>query len=257
MLRLRNPAIGGLLALVAASAAPAQPAPEDEATLEADAGPPIQPLDGALDERCAPTGLFRTTIRNISPGVPAAARGAQPRQIWRMGSLYLRSEEQPDPLRGDQAVVIIAEPDIWMVNLATREGRHTVDPGPVLEVRAPILPMSTDLPPTFRTLEFGCEAVFVARHAPTPERTVAWGAAKATLHTVTVGTQSVALLMDLRRERPLMISYQRDGKPVFVLRYDDYRLNLPERPDLFAPPKNVKLTPGGAGPRPLPLPVDP
>jgi hypothetical protein len=127
----------------------------------------------------------------------------------------------------------------------------------VLEVRAPILPAASDLPPTFRTLEFGCEAVFVARHAPTPERTVAWGPAKATLHTVTVGTQSVALLMDLRRERPLMISYQRAGKLVFVLRYDDYRLNLPERPELFAPPKNVKLTPGGTGPRPLPLPVDP
>jgi len=273
MRTLCTSAISALLALAASGMVhaqsplqPADPPPGETPPGETGAGEtgpeigdetPILPIGPSLTDRCAPTGLFRATIRNISPGLAASARGAQPRQIWRQGATHLRSEEQPDPVRGDQTVVVVAEPDIWIVNLATREGRHTLDPGPVLEVRAPILPATPDLSPTFRALEYGCEAQFVARHAPEPERTIAWGATRATLHTVAVGDQSVAFLMDLGRERPLMISYQRGGRPTFVLRYDDYRLGLPERPQLFAPPKNAKITPGPAGPPPLPLPVDP
>ncbi len=224
---------------------------------EPEAGPPILPLGTSLGESCAPEKLFRATVRNISPGLPASARAAQPRQMWRQGQIYFRSEEQPDPVRGDQSVAIVAEPDIWRVNLATREARHTVDPGPELVVRAPILPVGADMPATFRGLEFGCEPDFVARHAPQPERTVPWGAAQATLHTVTSGEHSIAFLMDLRRERPLMVSYQRGGRPVMVLRYDDYRRGLPDRPDLFAPPRNFRIIPAGEGPPPRPLPVDP
>ncbi|MDN8836893.1 hypothetical protein Q0M54_13960, partial [Staphylococcus aureus] len=71
-----------------------------------------------------PPKMFRTTIRNVTPGLQAADRRAQPRQIWRQGSLFLRSVEQPIPPNGDQQVVIVAEPDIWVLNEATRTGQH-------------------------------------------------------------------------------------------------------------------------------------
>ncbi|MDZ4370292.1 MAG: hypothetical protein U1C74_02575 [Phenylobacterium sp.] len=250
--------VAGCLALSLAGAAWGQPAAEPFGSAEeGEADPPILPLGTLLTESCAPEKLFRTTVRNISPGLAAAARAAQPRQMWRQGRLYFRSEEQPDPVRGDQAVVIVSEPDIWMVNLATREARHSVDPGPEFVVRAPILPPAPELPAIFRGLEFGCELEFVARYAPKAERTVPWGAAQATLHTVTSGEHVIAVLMDMRRERPLLLSYQRAGRPVMVLRYDDYRQGLPDRPDLFAPAKNHKIVPAGEGPPPRPLPVDP
>jgi hypothetical protein len=51
----------------------------------------------------------------------------------------------------------------------------------------------------------------------------------------------VAILMDIRRSGPLMLSYLRQGRPVFVIRYDDYRHGLPDRPELFKPPRNVKI----------------
>ena len=205
----------------------------------------------ATAQGCAPDRLVRMTIRNISPGLAAADPRAQPRTIWRQGAKLLRSEESPDLATGGATmVVIISEPDIWTFNLSSRRGGHALDPGPVLEVQAPVLPPSPDLPADFRTLEFGCEAAFVAAHAPQPARNVPWGKTVLAAHMATVGEHSIAFLMDSRRSAPVLISYARAGAPIFAIRYDAYRADLPEQPDLFLPPKNVQITetPGASGP---------
>ena len=197
----------------------------------------------AIAQGCAPERMVRMTIRNISPGLAAADPRAQPRMIWRQGAKLLRSEESPDLAQGGSAMlVVISEPDVWTINLANRRGAHALDPGPVLEVQAPILPVSPDLPPIFRTLEFGCEAAFVAAHAPQPARSLPWGKISVAAHMVTVGDHSIAFLMDSRRSAPVLISYARAGAPVFAIRYDAWRADLPEQPDLFLPPKNVQIT---------------
>jgi hypothetical protein len=219
--------------------------------------PAAGPLQGSLDTPslgvCAPPQLFKATIRNTSPGLAAADRAAQPRQLWRQGDKYLRSEESPDPLRGDMTIIIIAEPDIWTYNQATRQGRHATDPGPELMVRAPILPPVPGLPAPLQGLEFGCEPVFVATYAPQQRQLVPWGSSQAAVHTATMGEHQVAILMDTRRNAPLMLSYLFRGQARVVIRYDEYRHGLPERPQLFQPPKGVKMQEAGqeAAPRPL------
>lgn len=242
--------IGIALASGLACAAEAQPPPVIPLPREPapSAVPPVQPLPGA----CAPVGLFRAVVRNISPGLAAADRRAQPRTIYRLGATNLRSEEQPDPARGDQAVVVIAEPDIWVLNLSTRTGRHGVDPGPDLSVHAPILAPTPDMPGPFRTLEYGCEGEFVTRFAPAEQRLVKWGTIVAAIHTVTVGDHSLALLMDKQRNYPLLVSYLRQGKPVLVLRYDAYRTGLPEQPNLFVAPKGFNIVESPKPPVELP-----
>lgn len=244
MRRLGQAMMGVALAALATSAA---------AQAQAQVPAPPRQLDAAAAGRCMPQMLFRATIRNVSPGLQAFDKQAQPRTIYRQGTTFLRVEEQPDPQRGDQILVIVAEPDLWTLNLATRQGRHAVDPGPVLEVKAPILPPSLDMPEPFKALEYGCEAAFVAQFAPRQQRVVPWGATVAVLYGVTIENQGVAILMDQKRNEPLMISYMRDGKPVYVIRYDEYRQGLPEKPALFAPPKSYKITeapPGGGIPTP-------
>lgn len=187
--------------------------------------------------KCAPEQLFRAVVRNVSPGLAAADRRAQPRTIYRKGAAYFRTDELPDPVRGDQVSVIVAEPDIWNVDFATRQAQHQTDPGPSFDVHAPIVPPGPDTPPAFMALEFGCEAAFVAAYAPRPQRTVAWGPTVASLHVATLGDRSLAILMDDRRQQPLMISYLKGAAPVFVVRYDDYRQGLADRQGLFEPPK--------------------
>ncbi|MEW5686009.1 MAG: hypothetical protein AB1942_13900 [Pseudomonadota bacterium] len=217
--------------------------------------PPAQPLPpGGAPGQSAPAAgapsaglcnldtLFRTTIRNISPGLAAADRAAQPRSLWRFGSTFLRSEEQPDPVRGNQMLTIVAEPDIWAVNLTTGVGQHSIDPGPDFTVHAPILPPAPDLPPPLRALEYGCEPEFVKQFAPQPQQLVKWGAIQASLHAAVFGEHAVIVLMDQRRGEPIMVSYMRQGRPVYVVRYDDWRRGLPNRPEMFVPPKNARIT---------------
>ena len=200
--------------------------------------------------KCAPAGTFTATIRNVSPGLAAADPRAQPRQMWRQGALYLKNVDPPAP-NGSQRVVTIAEPNIWMYDEATRTGAHTVDPGPDLEVRAPILPEAPNLPPELAALEFGCELDFVAARAPNPQQMINWGSVRAGLHVYGAGEHSVAILVDARRNYVLMLSYLRRGQPVLVLRYDNYRRGLPERPEQFQPPRYVIFTEGSGKKPPL------
>jgi hypothetical protein len=197
-------------------------------------------------------------VRNVTPGLQAADPRAQPKRLWRKGGRFLRSLEQPvvsqqlqDPKApmARQALVIISEPDVWIIDQASREGRHTLDKGPVLEVRAPIL-LPGSAPPEFMSLEYGCEAEFVTVRAPMAQRTVRWGGIDAGIHTYTVGAASLAILMDDRTGEPLLITYVNEGRPLYIVRYDEYRQGLPDQPELFRPPADIKIV-EAEGPNPL------
>jgi len=200
--------------------------------------PAVQAPEGL----CAPAKLTRMIVRNVSPGLAAAAPAAQPRTIWRQGSTQLRTDELPDPSRGVHNIVVVSSPNVWMVNMAARAGQHSVDPGPTYEVRAPILPVGPGIPPVLMQLEYGCEAAFVAANMPAAPRSVPWGAEEAQLHSAAFGEHEVSILMHVRRKTPLMVVYARGGQAAFAVRYDEFRGDLPDRPDLFAPPKNVRIT---------------
>lgn len=223
---------------------------------------PPKPEPATEAPPCQPGSLVSMTVRNVTPGLQAADPRAQPKRLWRKGGKFLRSLEQPvvsqalDPKApmARQALVIVAEPDIWMIDTASREGRHSLDPGPVMEVRAPILP-PVSTPREFMALEYGCEAEFVTARAPVAQRTIRWGGIDAGIHTYAVGTASLAILMDQRTREPLMITYVREGRPAYIVRYDDYAQGLPDQPELFRPPADVKITeaegPNSLGARPL------
>jgi hypothetical protein len=240
-----------------AGAASAQPVPPPQL----DVPPPIKPSEGASGEPlCAPEKLTRMVVRNVSPGLAAAAPAAQPRVIYRQGLLNLRTEESPDPARG-QPIVVVAEPDIWVFNNATKKGQHQVDPGPEFFVHAPILPLAADLPAALRSLQYGCELEFLSRQgAEAARQTIPWGEARATVHQVQVGEHVVSVLLMERRQTPLMVAYAKAGKPVFMMRYDEFRADLTDRPALFTRPERVEFTeasPAGAGPPPGQAPPTP
>lgn len=232
-----------LLIVLATGPAHAQPVPQPQPQ------PPPPPALATEVPPCRPASLVGMTVRNVTPGLQAADPRAQPRRLWRMGSQFLRSLEQPvvsqslqNPTApmARQALTIVAEPDIWTIDLASKQGRHNLDKGPVLEVRAPIVPLGA--PREFMSLEYGCEMEFVAVRAPIAQRTVRWGGVDAGIHTYSVGTASLAILMNDRTGEPLMVTYIRDGRPVQIVRYDEYRQGLPDQPDLFRPPADVTIT---------------
>ncbi|MFN9928277.1 MAG: hypothetical protein ACK53I_15210, partial [Phenylobacterium sp.] len=107
--------------------------------------------------------------------------------------------------------------------------------------RAPILPVGSGMPVELIQLEYGCEAEFVAARMPGAPRPVSWGIEAAQLHTAVFGEHELSILMHVRRKAPLMVVYAKGGQAAFAIRYDEFRSGLPDRPDLFAPPKNVSI----------------
>ena len=195
----------------------------------------------ALAQPCAPGTLTRIVYRNVSPGLAAEAPQAQPRTLWRQGALFLRSELQPTPGAPSEPLVIVAEPEIWMIDPVKRSGQRSLDPGPMMFVSAPILAMP-EVPAAFRALEFGCEAAFIAAHAPQPAGNLNWGSRPAARHVLADGGHTLTVIMDRRSKRPLMLTYDRDGATVIALRYDDYDDKQPPQKGLFAPPRGMKIT---------------
>lgn len=213
---------------------------------EPSAGPALLPgLSSTSADVCAPDKMVSMVTRNVSPGLAAAHPAAQSRTMYRQGSIFLRTEDQPDLSNGGQMVVIIAEPEVWQINMAVRAGRHARDPGPDFIAHAPVLPLSPELPASFRTLEFGCEWEFLARYGQKDPRRFVWGAQAATLFTVTDGPHAIAVLMDEPRKAPFMLTYARGGRLAFAIRYESYRRDLPMRPELFAPGPGIKIVETG------------
>lgn len=231
-----------ILAALTAGAAQAQVGPPRPA--------PSRPAAPTVMPPCRPPALVSMTFRNLTPGLQAVDPRAQPKTMWRKGGQFLRTLEQPvvsaalQDAKGTpmarQALVIVAEPDIWLIDTASREGRHSLDKDPALEVRAPIVPLG-GAPPEFLALEYGCELEFVALRAPTPKSKVRWGDIDAAIHTYAIGGASLSILMDDQAGRPLMITYVQDGQPKLIVHYDSYERGLPEPPGLFRPPPGVKI----------------
>ena len=62
------------------------------------------------------------TVKLESPEVPKESFAAQAKRMYRAGSRYCRIEENPDLEHGIHGLVIINEPDTWMVNLLDKTG---------------------------------------------------------------------------------------------------------------------------------------
>jgi hypothetical protein len=96
---------------------------------------------------------------------------AQTKKVWRVGNEYLRFEDAPNPQTKVHGLIIVAEPDIWIVDRNSNEAQHTVDPGPNYRIHFPLL--ASEESEKLRQLEFGQELAFFrendARELPSQE----------------------------------------------------------------------------------------
>ncbi len=192
---------------------------------------------------CAPAQLVHITITNVTPGVDPASFAAQPRNLYRIGSDRMRIEEVADTANGIHAVIVTAEPNMWMANLYDNTGKHIVDPGPTFFAKAPVI--VTDLKGKLIGLEFGCEAAFLAANAPKPSRSEQIGGFDFDVYRVEDGAEAIEILERAGTNIPAFARYFNQGNLAVVLRYDLYATNLPNDPSLFLPPPNVRYTEAG------------
>lgn len=195
---------------------------------------------------CAPRRLVRMVVVDSSPGVSADSFAAKPKTIYRLGTRLARIEEEPDPEHNIHGLMVIAEPDSWIVNLADRTGRHVFDKDPKGVVRAPVFVQDygDSFPAPLRALEFGCEEEFFdSFHGPVE-------LLKGTdppMFKQAVGANgwALVLLRSSRRGPPSAVFLLRGDDIVSAIRYLSYEEpNHPEA-SLFAKPSGIAFTEAG------------
>jgi hypothetical protein len=183
--------------------------------------------------------LTRIEYRNISPEIQPDSFAAKPKILYIGGTTYSRTEEQPDPPLGIHGLIVIAEPEIWMVNLIPRVAQHIVDPGPTFNTYHNIL--ERDAPKEFSTLEFGREAEFFRSRHATPLKSRLLDEQRCEASEFRHANYRVILFTRADTQKPFHLDVFRDDKPYFSIRYLSYETNLPFDAELFKPPTGVKI----------------
>jgi hypothetical protein len=108
-----------------------------------------------IGAQAADDKMLYVEYRLAGKRIAADSFDAQTKKVWRIGHKYLRFEDAPNPQTTIHGLIIVAEPDIWIVDRNTNQAQHTVDPGPNYKVHFPLF--SSETSEKLRQLEFGQE----------------------------------------------------------------------------------------------------
>lgn len=192
----------------------------------------------------SPETMVKLAVSLQSPGIPEESFAAKPKTMYRAGNGYCRTEELPDPEHGIQGLMILNEPDAWMVNRITKTARHFVDPGPTFNCHLPIfrgeqLKSATDMKDPILELEFGQELDYFKGKGVTPREGQVLREKPTTVYAVDVGDSQLFLFTTGTPERPWAVARQH-GNVREIFWYASYE-QLPFDPKLFAKPVDVKI----------------
>ena len=191
-----------------------------------------------------PETMTKLAVRLQSPDVPGQSFAAKPKVIYRAGSGYCRTEELPDPEQGIHGLMIINEPDIWMVNLLTKTAQHYVDPGPTFNCRMPMfqgekIKSAADTKNPILELEFGHEIAYFKDKGAAPMQGPVLRDKPTIAYAWDVGDSLLLLFTTGTPERPWAVVRQH-GETRETFWYGTYE-QLTFDPKLFAKPGDVKI----------------
>ena len=207
------------------------------------AGPQTQPA-------CAPAKMVKATIRNATPDIDPDSFAAQPRTYYRLGTRYGRVEDQPDTEHGVHGLMVASEPDLWMINLLNKKGKHIIDKQPPQHFHIPLLalPGNPASPPEdadsefLRGFELGCELEYVkAQSGGAPPKPEQLDGHTYDAYTATQGEHKIVLLIDPANGKPFSATSLKSGKVITHVRYVEYDAGLAPDLSLFVPPKDVRF----------------
>ncbi len=174
-----------------------------------------------------------------SPNLSANSIGAKPKTIYLAGKTYARIEQPADVTSERQNLIIVHEPDVWIVDIAGLKGRHAVSPGPDFEVHNPIL--GPDGPPEFSELEYGHEPEFFRRPEAKTLQSKRIGTAKCEVKELKANHYRITLYTDSVKKCPVLLQVFHGEEVIVQIVYLSYETGLAFNPSLFQPPKAISF----------------
>lgn len=187
-------------------------------------------------EAATPSTMKRFEVRYVADDIEPSSFGAKPRTCYRAGDTYGRVEEALDEPLGLHGLIIIAAPDVWMINLIDSSAKHILDKSSPAQARMPILASGQE---AFKELEFGKELQFftdkniIAKNGPLVDgvKTKSYKYSHSSIDTeLLVNTDSEPLKLTISTPH---------GKRTLI--YSDYK-TLPFDASKFKQPSNVSIS---------------
>jgi hypothetical protein len=148
----------------------------------------------------------------------------------------VRIEEEMNPATNLHLLVIVNEPDIWMINRVDSVAQHFVDNGPTFNAHVPVLEE-----PGLRDLELGREVAYMKENRSQREGPSRCDQASCWRYSLATGGNRIVLLTDVMNDRPKELTISTAQGRTFKLLYEEYEIDLPVLPDLFRLPNGVKV----------------
>ena len=180
--------------------------------------------------------VVKIVTRRVGENIDPNSFAAKPVTLWRMGSCCIRSEEELDAALGLHQLSVVNEPDVWMVNWYTRQGKHIVDPGPTFTAHAPIV--ISDEEPQLREFEYGREMEFLGLRQVKRSGPEQIQGRECDRYEVGVGSATIVLYTRAGTEIPVFLQVSL-AKHRLQLQYDVYETGLAPDPALFQPPADI------------------
>jgi hypothetical protein len=194
-----------------------------------------------------PETMIKLAVRLESPDIAKESFAAKPKLMYRAGNGYCRTEELPDIEHGIHGLMILDEPDAWMVNLLTKTAQHFVDSGPTFNCRMPMfrgeqVKSAEDMKNPLLELEFGRELAYFKGKGATPKEGPVLQDKPTAAYTVEVGDSELFLFTTGKPEQPLAVARQHENVRE-IYWYTTYE-QLPFDRKLFAKPEGITIMEG-------------
>ena len=185
----------------------------------------------------AADNMLYVEYRLAGKQITADSFDAQTKKVWRIGTDYLRFEDAPNPSTKVHGMIIVAEPDIWVVDRNSNVAQHTVDPGPSYKVHFPLL--ASEPSTKLRELEFGGELEYFRNNGAKELPAQEVEGFKCKVLRLEIDDREVTLFVKTDAT-PLQIAV-RSPEYEYSMRFLRYENNRKPDKSLFQPPLGVQI----------------
>jgi hypothetical protein len=183
--------------------------------------------------------LTRIVVRYVASDLPEG-ESAKPKTIYLAGTVHARIEQNHGTTDNSPNLIIVNQPDIWLVDLGRKIGTHSINPGPDFTIHNPIL--GADCPEELFDFEFGREIEFLKSVGAKTLEPKQIGERRCETHEFEAGNYLVVVYVDAVKKLPVELKAFQDGRVKFRVEYISYDVDLPFDSSLFAPPNNVEFS---------------
>ncbi len=200
----------------------------------------------AADKVCAPQSMLKAAVTSMeTPDLPPNHFYRVPKTLYRLGEKQGRVEEGLNPETRIHLLIVVNEPDVWMVNLAERRGRYIRDPGPTFYFRARLFGDAAVNSTFIRSLEIGCELSWLREAGTKPQRVT--HPTLGSVNKIEFKEGKERLVLFERVNRPVRIELFAGNGLIMAMNYLSYETDLKAKPELFSKPEGIVFETEGGG----------